>query len=345
MSALRRNQDHLVNEAVDALRVALQAVEIDLLGFRPGPPFDATVDVTVDGRVFTIALEHKAYCTGQTARQLIATTDRKAIEGQPLVVADRMTAEAQDLLTDAGWSWLDRRGHLHLRWPTVRVDLAVVPSASSARSTRTKTAISGRSGVTVAYWLLQHPDRSLSPTGQRSELALAPSSISTAVRRLSVAGLVDDHGRALVPELFWELANAWRTERAWLARTPAPADHPAPDPGRTAWRRSGSAAAAAWGAPVVTTGSGMVELYVTGPVELSIARRRYGAAEAGSGTAVLSVPPTSLVVAGTDAADDVPTVDGWSVAPALAVALDLAQDRGRGRQILAEWDHHDAVWQ
>ena len=344
MHALRRNQDQLVNEAVDALGAALQAVEIDLLGYRPGPPLDATVDVAVNDRTFTVALEHKAYCTGQAARQLIATTDRKAVEGLPLVVADRITAEARDLLSDAGWSWLDRRGRLHVHWPTVRVDLDVAPSVPSATTVSTEPAISGRSGITVAYWLLRHPDRALSPTGQRSELTLAPSSISTAVHRLSDAGLVDDAGRAMVPELFWKLAAAWRTDRAWLARTPTPADHSSPDLDGTTWRRSGSAAAAAWGAPLVTTGSGPVELYVGGPVELSIARRRYGAADPGTGTTVLSVPPTTLVLAGTDAADDVPVVDGWAVAPMLAVALDLAQDRGRGREILAEWDHPGAVW-
>jgi hypothetical protein len=334
-------QEPGVGEAVDALGAALQAVAISLSGSRPGAQLDAVVDVKVDDRTLVVALEHKAYCTGQTARQLITMTDHKTLEGLPMVVADRMTAEARDLLSDAGWSWLDRRGRLHLRWPTVRVDLEVAPSVPH-NAANMERAISGRSGVTVAYWLLRHPDRSLSPTGQRSELTLAPSSISTAVRRLSEASLVDEHGHAMVPELFWELANAWRTERAWLTRTPAPADYSRPR--GTAWRRSGSAAAAAWGAPVVTTGSGPVELYVGGPVELSIARRRYGAADPGTGTAVLSVPPTNLVLVDTVVADEIPMVDGWSVAPRLAVALDLAQDRGRGREILAAWNERDAIW-
>lgn len=343
MSPRRRSPDQLTDEAVDALRAALETVEIELSGSWPGGSFDAIADVVVDDRSFTIAVEHKAYCTGQTARELIAKAGHQILEGLPMVVADRMTAEARTLLTDAGWSWFDRGGRLHLRWPAVRVDQKVDAPAPSVGTDRIEPPISGRSGVTVAYWLLQHPDRSLSPTGRSAELALAPSSISTAVRRLSRAGLLDS-GRALVPELFWELAEVWRTERAWLARTPIPADHSSPDVDGTTWRRSGSAAAAAWGAPVVTTGSGPVELYVMGPVELSIARRRYGAAEPGTGTTVLSVPPTTLVLASTDAADEVPMVDGWSVAPRLAVALDLAQDRGRGREILAGWNHRDAVW-
>ena len=340
----RRSSDQLTHEAVDALGAALETVEIELSDSWPGGSFDAIADVVVDNRSFTIAVEHRAYCTGQTAHELIAKAGHQTLEGLPMVVADRMTAEARTLLTDAGWSWFDRRGHLHLRWPAVRVDQEVEAPTPSVGTAHVGSPIRGRSGVTAAYWLLQHPDRALSPTGQRSELSLAPSSISTAVRRISDAGLVDDKGHAMVPELFWELATVWRSERAWLATTPIPADHSSSDVDGTTWRRSGSAAAAAWGAPVVTTGGGPVELYVMGPVELSIARRRYGGADPGTGTAVLSVPPTTLVLASRGAANELPMIDGWSVAPRLAVALDLAQDRGRGREILAEWNHHDAVW-
>lgn len=39
-----------------------------------------------------------------------------------------------------------------------------------------------------------------------------------------------------------------------------------------------------------------------------------------------------------------PVLDGWAVAPKLAVALDLAQDRARGRETLTGWDDPDAVW-
>jgi hypothetical protein len=344
MNSRRRSPSQFTDEAIDALGTALFAVDIDLVGSRPGPPFDATVDVAVDGQPFAIALARKAYCTGQTVRQLLDQADRSGGRGLHLLVADRMTAEARDLLTDAGWSWLDRRGQLHLHWPTVRVDREVAPSVPLVRNSSAELAIRGRSGVTVAYWLLAHPDRSLSPTGHRSELALAPSSISTAVRRLSAAGLLDDNGHALVPELFWELANVWRPDHAWLAGTPMAADHSKPDHDGTAWRRSGSAAAAAWGAPIVTTGGGPVELYVAGPVELSIARRRHGAAGPGTGAAVLAVAPTGLVLADTGVDRDIPTVDGWMVAPKLAIALDLARDRGRGREILAEWNDRDALW-
>jgi hypothetical protein len=36
-------------------------------------------------------------------------------------------------------------------------------------------------------------------------------------------------------------------------------------------------------------------------------------------------------------------LDGWLAAPLLAVALDLAQDRARGRAILSDWSIDNAV--
>ena len=42
--------------------------------------------------------------------------------------------------------------------------------------------------------------------------------------------------------------------------------------------------------------------------------------------------------------DHVPVIGGWPAAPVLAVALDLAQDRARGREILADWRATGAVW-
>jgi len=106
---------------------------------------------------------------------------------------------------------------------------------------------------------------------------------------------------------------------------------------------TGTAAAAAYGAPLAAAGEGVLDLYVTGPVELSIATRRYGAATPGAGSAIIAVPPTPLVTERTE--DDVtPTIEGWPAAPLVAVALDVAQDAGRGREILEEWRAGHDIW-
>ena len=169
MARVRTAEIDLSAEAVDAALAAFHAAGINAAlrpprsyGATDSSPADAVLDVTVDDRVFPVLVEVVSYCTGQTAtrmvRRLAAPKDTV-----PLLVADRITAEARTILTDAGWSWLDRRGQLHLRASGVRVDLAV-PSAARATASTAGPTIAGRSGITIAYWLSAHPGDSLSPT-------------------------------------------------------------------------------------------------------------------------------------------------------------------------------------
>lgn len=338
MTRARRPSESLADEAVDSAVTALQAADIEVVSGGETNQINALVD----GQALNIIVEAVSYCTGQRARGLIRRQRFRRASAVRLVVADRITAEAKSVLGDAGWSWLDRRGRLHLRSPGVRVDLDVPTLEKAGRSGG--RPIAGRGGMTVAYWLCEHPYESLSPTRSAPWLRLAPSTISTAVRGLAGAGLVDDEGAGIFPELFWELASAWRFERTWLLAAPDPARHDTVDPGTPRWRRTGTAAAVAYGAPAVTAEGGPVELYVPGPVEVSIAVRRYGAAQPGVGAAVIAVAPVTAVVAGPGDAD-VLIIDGWPAAPVLAVALDLAQDRARGREILNGWEVDGAVWQ
>ena len=327
-------------DALAAVTAALDASDVQY-----GEPADLGGDRTrlpiwVDDRHFEAMIVVTAYCTGERARGLLEREQPRS-GAVPLLVADRITADARTVLDEAGWSWLDRRGRLHLRAPGVRVDadVAGIPASTGSPS---RPPIAGRGGVTVAYWLCAHPAHRLSPTRHASALGLAPSTISVTVQRLTDAGLVDD-GTGVFPELFWELAAVWRTHRTWLATAPDPHDHHQPDAGGSRWSRAGTAAAAAYGAPVVTAAGGPVELYVPGPVDVTIAVRRYGAAEGGAGAAVLAVAPTAPVVS-TDPGDHGLLIDGWPAAPVLAVALDLAQDRARGREILGEWSIDGGVW-
>ena len=39
-----------------------------------------------------------------------------------------------------------------------------------------------------------------------------------------------------------------------------------------------------------------------------------------------------------------PMIDRWPAAPLVAVALDVAQDTGRGREILEQWDVGHGIW-
>jgi DNA-binding transcriptional ArsR family regulator len=349
MAPTRTTQSELVEQGIESVLAALEAAGIR---YEPGSHAarekvtsrereETVIDVLVDDRSLRLAIKVVAYCTGQFAAKLVSESPTQT-DRLPFVVADRITSQARMSLSDAGWSWLDRRGQLHLRGPGVRVDLAI-PASQRATASIAAAAIAGRSGITVAYWLSSHPGEGASPTRDSANLRLAPSTISTTLRRLAEAGLVDDKGVGVAPELFWELAAAWHTERTWLIDRPEPAHHVPIDPLAPTWRATGTAAAAAYGAPITSAGDGPLDLYVIGPVEVSIATRRYGAASPGAGRAAIAVPPTPLVTERREG-EDPPTIDRWPAAPLVAVALDLAQDTARGREILEQWSAGHGVW-
>jgi len=338
---MRTSASDLEASAAAALLRALEHVGLDV-GAPSGRGPDTVLVARIDGREVLIVVEAKAYGTGAQVADAVART--ATVPGQvPLLVADKITAEARDRLKDAGWSWFDRRGRLHLTAAGIRVDVDVPADPRVGLTPTQADPIGGPGGLAVAYWLCAHPGQPVSPTRLTSSLGFAPSTISTAHRRLANAGLVGSNGAGLFPELFWELAGAWRPERVWVATPPDPQPRPA-DAGSPRWRRTGTAAAVAYGAPVVSTRDDPVELYLPGPVEISVVLRRHQAAEPGTGAASLAVAPVRAVTAAPEDGDEPPLLDGWSAAPLLAVALDLAKDRSRGREILEDWEISGAVW-
>lgn len=326
-------------DGLEALLEALGGAGLAALVVKTSKPrASPLIEVSLDDRTFELMVETMSVCTSSRARALVVdfVAPYPAV---PIVVADKITAEARSVLTEAGWSWFDRRGTLHLRAPGVRIEVQVAPMARQGPPA-SATPIAGRAGVTVTYWLCGHPAAAISPNRQALELGVAPSTISRVTTQLAAAGLLDESRQPVLPELFWELAAVWPAERRWVLRRP----HPRPaGADASTWRRTGTEVAAAYGAPVVTAGEGPVELYVPGPVELSIATRRYGAAEPGTGAAALAIAPTSLVMARPDE-DQEFMVGEWPAAPLLAVALDLAKDRARGREILEAWEAGRGIW-
>jgi hypothetical protein len=290
---------------------------------------ERSLTVGIDDNRFDVEVVPVAYAT---AARLGDVMDRTSPTGRvPVVVADRVTADARDRLADAQWGWLDRRGHLHLRGPGIVIDTNVSPAGRPDGAP--DEPIRGRAGIAIAYRLLTETTTPVTTTG--SGLGFAPSTISEALKRLRIAGLIDDDGLPVTPELFWVLAEQWRPARTWLITEP---DAAAPD--ASDWCVSGTVAAAELGAPVVSTGA-TPDLYVPGPVAVTIAARRYGEArDATVAAASIAVAPASEVTDETRA----PVQQPWRLAHPVAVALDLAQDRARGREILEDWTPPERVW-
>lgn len=308
----------------------------------------ADLVVDVDGRRLAIDLRTTAY---GTVERVEAIRRRQPPGGDRLVllVGDRINRPAQEALKAWGWGYLDAStGTLFLRASGVLVDTTV--DTVITRPDAKPSGIVGWTGRIVAYELLRrHFDRDPRPiltSRSNDEFGAPRSSTSDALRALAAADLIID-GEPVVPQLFWELARVWApADRRWLASVPDPEEwRSAPDPTRGAWRIGGARAAAFHGAQVVDAGQGAVELYVPGPVLLSIATRRYGTADPLSAVASVAVPTVHQVARSYDP-DDVPEplLDGWPVVHPVAAALDLAVlGDARSQQILSEWHPAGAV--
>lgn len=328
MARTRTSAADLLALAVSDLAAAVGAVGADVSGIG-----ERSLRLTFDGVRLELDVVPAAYATGPRVAEILHDAESPAAA----LVADRITSEARELLDAAGWGWLDRRGHLRIRAPGVLIDTSVEPSGRDDALPR--EPIRGRAGLAVAYRLLTTPTEAVSPT--RSNLTFAPSTISEALSRLRESGLVEADGTPLLPELFWLVADDWTTDRVWLAAEPAVDEAEMPDHESSGWCVSGTVAAAEWGAPVVSIVGAPPDLYVPGPAALNIAARRYGTArDPHTAAASIAVAPVRDVVAHRKP----PRSQPWPLAHPVAVALDLAQDRARGREILEDWSPPERVW-
>jgi hypothetical protein len=329
MSPIRTPDSELLTSASTDAATVLRDLGFHILRVTGG-----RLDVEVDDRVVSVEVYPVAYATGPRVQSFLAapTTDDLVA----LVVADRITAEAREVLERSGWSFLDRRGHLRLRAPGVLVDTQFSP-LSSVTAAPLPDALAGKAGLAVAYRLLTLPRDPLTPT--KSCTRFAPSTISVALQRLRDAGLMDAGGQPILPELFWALAERWQPRRYWILEVPDPIEAGI-DPVGPGWCLSGTSAAVEWGAPAVTAHE-QFDFYVPGPAAASIALRRHGSApDPLTAAASIAIPPVRAV---TDHRG-VRMLSGWPLAHPVAVGLDLAQDRARGREILDDWSPAERVW-
>ncbi len=329
--------------ALDAATAAFAAVGINA---TPSTTSDPQADLVLDvhGTPLAVNIKVVATATPENVAKWLRTSPDASSGNRPacLVIADRVVSGARQLLTESGWGWLDLRGHLHLSSRGVHIDTKV---PATSQPMRTPRVFAGKVTLEVATGMLLVPDRPASIRGLARELNRSPSSISAAVSALQNAQLVDDQYRPVVPDLFWETADAWRPATTTISRIDLLHDPAITEVLRTAWDdvagSSGWAltdtlAAAAYGAPAGVRADYPPDFYV--PDE-AIAHR--AATMLGVPTsdvvrgATLHVAPVRQVCATRWPARDADT--RWPLAHPLFVALDLANDPGRGREILDGW--------
>ena len=313
------------------------------LGLKSSPDSsdDQGHDVTlrVPGRG-VVVLEVKASSI-PTADQVRVLAERLRAGAIPVLVADQIPAAVRVALNDSAISWLDRRGHLRLTGDGLYIDADVPPlSRKTPERGITRDSITGRSGLAAAAALLLRPDDPMGVSEIARAAGLNPSSITRAMTSFASAHLVEHRGRghyrALVPELFWALADVWPRERTtvrWAMDLASPDDgsaHAAFDPGDSNWVAAGVRGALEWGAPLVTTADYPIELYV--PDE-QVIRRVAARHQGGTGSEVrLTVDPNGLVIANSFGKPSF----AWALAHPLFCALDLTAS-SRDREALEQW--------
>lgn len=332
-----------MRDAKDALIDALQVVGLstqvpDRASLANPDAYDFIVEVVPH----RFAVEVKSLVTAATADHV---AERIGDVGLPvIVVADRIAAEAKVRLQSAGISFLDRRGELRLFEGSAlqihrAVPASVLPSGDSG------DPLSSQVAKEVALACLLTPDL---PHGVREiaeQIQRAPSAVSTAMKGLRRAGLVTSDAEALCPTLFEALAAVWRREPVMLASLPRPGAGRINDQldlgldrlGDAGWALTDTRAASSWGMPVVATGDYPPDFYVPSSTVLRRAVRLLGPAPEGDERAcTVSVAPVRFVCS---RRFDHSQTSGeeWPVANHIVVALDLATDRARGREILEQW--------
>ena len=320
------------------------------------PRGDDGADFVLNTEAGTMRVELKSVVTAADADYIINVAHR--LDGTVLVAADRIAGAAQERLREAGVNFFDQRGWLRLSIPgSVSVD-APVEGIHDAPLGRRRDPLSGDVAKEIAIVVLSEPGKLSGIRPIARAIGRPHSSVQYALRGLEEAGLLTDRSEPLIPDLFWELAGRWHRTPLSLNRLPDPYERgfgglripseltlapPSEVIEGTGWALTDTAAAVAWGMPLVVGVDYPPDFYVSTRRDLLIARSRLGeAVNLDRRTCTVSLAPVPLVGRRRFHLPDVP----WPVADHIVVALDLAQDRARVREILDRWEpkDHARVW-
>ncbi len=291
---------------------------------------DASVaegDVLVDGRRFSITLLRRAHPTPAELAHLVldAPTTHPVV-----VVADRISRPGRDELRRAGWGWLDRRGHLRLWAPGVRIE-APLPNPDRrvhSRSNNPWTTV----GLELALASLIHPTEPVTARRFAPVIGRSVGAVQELVNRFSEVGLVGPTTRLpLLPELFWETAAHWPDDD-WLG-LPVDVEAVAERLGVSDLVRVDERAATLGGARIPAAGDLPARAYLSAESSLRRVRALIDR-KLPTRTWVRMAPVTYLPENPGLLPSD---VHPWRVAHPVLCALRLAADPARGREIVEDW--------
>ena len=293
---------------------------------------ESTERLVVDGRTIDLPIVERAHPNPAELAGLVDSDE------PCLLVADRLSEAGRDILRAAGWSWLDRRGHVRIWVPGVRVS-SDFPADGPPRapSENVWTTV----GLEVALCALIHPDEDVQARRIGRIIGRSPGSTHELIRRFVGLGLVGPSThRPLLPDLFWETSAHWPDD-GWM-ELPVSIGDAAARVGAGVLIRVDERAATLGGARIPAVGDLPARCYVT---SASALRRLRSLASRTEDPTVprpdrrhrcfVRVSPIRWIpeLEGFEPTEDHP----WRVAHPVICALRLARDEARGREVVDAW--------
>jgi hypothetical protein len=341
---------------VEDLEAVIRAsfAQVDISVVLPGAMYsnpDPEVDLVIDpeGAALQLCVKRVAFVNDPLAERLASESQRlmrsiasAGVATVLFVVADQITRSARRVLTHSGVGYLDLRGHLGLHAPGLIVEAHVDPQ--QRRSARRDPLI-GNVGQEVAAALLMDPERRPGVRELARELKRSVSTVSDVLSGLREGRYVDEGSTVSGTRLFWALADHWSSENEYLLEAPPSGQSDLAAPLRfgfdevgagPGWALRGTAAAAVLGAPVAVRADQPLDFFVPDTAIVNRARRLLGPAPSAE-LARCSVAAAPVPAACTARIEAMGSYFEWPTTHPLFVALDLAQDAGRGQEILRDW--------
>jgi hypothetical protein len=283
--------------------------------------------LTVDGARVALNLVVRAHPTPADLRQLVES----AIGHLPaVVVADRISEPGREELRRAGWGWLDRRGHVRVWTPGVRVESPVRQASGLARPRVENpwTTV----GLEVALAALISPDEQVTARRVAPRIGRSVGATHEIIARFAEAGLVGPITKQpLLPELFWEAASHWPDD-GWQP-LPVELDELAAAVGADILVRVDERAATLGGARIPAVGDLPARCYVPTAGAL---RRAVRLVDRSRPTRCwVRRAPVTWLPENLDHPPD--PAHPWRVAHPMVCALRLAGDPARGKEIVDAW--------
>jgi hypothetical protein len=318
---------------------ALAALDVDAVLSAPSGTTRWDAFGTIEGVDVVIEVR-----SNPTVGDVLALAERDSSGAHKVLVADQLWEPVRSALRARDISYFDGRGHLRLWNRPLRIDSPVPTGAADAPSSRWR--LDSPSALDVALAVLD----GIAVQGVRATaeaLDRSPGTVSKRLAALRAAFLADEDGRPVIPALFEAVVAVWRPARAPLADLPRPGAGPVNErlsanlfePDGRGWVLADVRAAAAWGAPVVVSGSTPPDFYVPDAGAAARARALLGDAEFGRHACTVAVAPCpSVCLRRFDRAGFVD--EPFLVPSPIVAALDLAVDPARGRETLELWSRN-----